>query len=73
MSLLRGALSARVEHLCRSKLHPALLICIQDACHSLAWYLNPSSISYTNIDDMEDNVFLLVDHQITFHIFINVA
>eukprot|EP00959_Pyramimonas_sp_CCMP1952_P037136 776996-Pyramimonas_sp.AAC.1 len=43
------------------------MICIQDAGRSLAWYLNTGSTSYTAIDDMEDIVFLCVEHQITFH------
>eukprot|EP00959_Pyramimonas_sp_CCMP1952_P272975 5706186-Pyramimonas_sp.AAC.1 len=46
-----------------------MMICIQDTGHSLVWYLHSSSISNTTIDDMEEFVFLPVEHQITFHFF----
>eukprot|EP00959_Pyramimonas_sp_CCMP1952_P193137 4038823-Pyramimonas_sp.AAC.1 len=51
-------------------MHPALMMRIQDTGHSLVWYLTPSNIPYTAIDDKEDRVFLFVEHQITFHFLI---
>eukprot|EP00959_Pyramimonas_sp_CCMP1952_P062654 1309996-Pyramimonas_sp.AAC.1 len=34
------------------------MMCIQDAGHSLVWYLSSSSISYTAIDDMANLMFV---------------
>eukprot|EP00959_Pyramimonas_sp_CCMP1952_P230467 4817935-Pyramimonas_sp.AAC.1 len=39
--VVKGTLSIRVEYLCRSKLRPVPMICIQDTGNSLLWYLTP--------------------------------